>query len=259
MSDHLTILATSYQPECRIHIDKHIVGYYTIQFMSEGGVDLSYDDRHYSLKGAWFWTALPGPRVRFHASRETGQWFHRHVGFTGPRAGRWMALGLLPRDPWPAPPGRDWSAAFDEVIAQTRWRDPRGQMRAVNLLEQLLLDLADARAVQPVHAEEEWLESVRDALSADGVFGPDYAQIAAGAGMSLTTLRRRFRNAMGMSMQDYVLQARLAAARELLAETNLPLKTVAEQLGYDSVYFFCRQFRQQVGVPPGLYRKTRAA
>jgi AraC-like DNA-binding protein len=259
MSDHLTILAASYQPECRIHIDKHIVGYYTIQFMSEGGVDLSYDDRHYPMQGAWFWTALPGPRVRFHASRDAGQWFHRHVGFTGPRAGRWMALGLLPKEPWPAPPGRDWSAAFDEVIAQTKRRDPRGQMRAVNLLEQLLLDLADARAVQPVRAEEEWLEGVREALSADGVFGPDYGRIAADAGMSLTTLRRRFREAMGMSMQDYVLQARLAAARELLAETNLPLKTVAEQLGYDSVYFFCRQFRQQVGVPPGLYRKTRAA
>jgi AraC-like DNA-binding protein len=132
-------------------------------------------------------------------------------------------------------------------------------MRAVNLLEQLLLDLADARAIQPERAEDVWLEGVREALSADGVFGPDYTRIAADVGMSLTTLRRRFREAMGMSMQDYVLQARTAAARELLAETNLPLKSVAEQLGYDSVYFFCRQFRQQVGVPPGLYRRTRAA
>jgi AraC-like DNA-binding protein len=259
MSDHLTILAASYQPECRIHIDKYIVGYYTIQFMSEGGVDLSYDDRHYSLKGQWFWSALPGPRIRFHASRDEGKWFHRHVGFTGPRVGRWMALGLLPKEPWPAPPGRDWAAAMDRVIAQTRQRDPRGQMRAVNMLEQFLLDLADARIVPQPHAEEEWLETVRDALSQDGVFNPDYARLATDTGMSLTTLRRRFKESMGMSMQDYVLQARFAAARELLTETNMPLKTVAEQLGYDSVYFFCRQFRQQVGVPPGLYRKTRAA
>ena len=38
---------------------------------------------------------------------------------------------------------------------------------------------------------------------------------------------------------------------------DLPLKAISERLGYDSVYFFARQFRQRVGVTPGLYRKSR--
>jgi AraC-like DNA-binding protein len=43
----------------------------------------------------------------------------------------------------------------------------------------------------------------------------------------------------------------------LLTETDLPLKAVAERLGYDSVYFFARQFRQIAGVPPGVFRRSR--
>jgi AraC family transcriptional activator FtrA len=58
-------------------------------------------------------------------------------------------------------------------------------------------------------------------------------------------------------MHDHVLQSRLASARTLLAETDLPLKAISERLGYDSVYFFARQFRQRIGVTPGLYRKSR--
>lgn len=262
MSDPLTILAASHTPECRFRIDKHLAGYSTIQFMSAGAIELAYDDRAYRLEGAWFWTAYPGPRIRFHVAPGCTHWHHRHIGFIGPRVGRWMALGMLPKEPWPAPPGRDWSAVFDAVIAQTRRTDPRGQLRAVNQLEQLLLDLTEARHAQQAEGggeEETWLEATRNALTAEGVFAPDYGRIAADAGMGLTTLRRRFRQAMGMSMHDYALQARLGAARQLLAETDIPLKTIAERLGYESVYFFARQFKARVGVPPGLYRKTRAA
>jgi AraC-like DNA-binding protein len=258
MSDSLTILATTYAPVCRYRVDKHLVGYYTIQYMSEGAIELSYDDRLYRLEGPWFWAAYPGPRTRFHRAAGIDHWFHRHVGFTGPRVGRWLALGLLPAEPWPAPPGRDWAADVDNLIAATKLPDPRGQLRSVNLLERLLLDLADARADAGGN-EEPWLAAARDSLTEEGVFTPDYERIAESAGMSITTLRRRFRATMGMSPHEYVLLSRLAAARELLVETDLPLKGIAERLGYDNVYFFCRQFKQEVGVPPGLYRKTRSA
>jgi AraC-like DNA-binding protein len=258
MNDSLTILATTYAPQCAHRVDKRLVGYYTVQYMSAGAVELSYDTRTYRLEGAWFWTAYPGPRTRFNAAPGTSHWFHRHVGFTGPRVSRWLALGLLPAEPWPAPPGKDWAADMDALIATRLQRDPRSHLRAVNLLERLLLDLADARS-EGGGQEEPWLAATRDALTEEGVFAPDYERIAAEAGMSITTLRRRFRRAMGMSPHEYVLLARIAAARQILAETDLPLKSIAEQLGYDNVYFFCRQFKQSVGVPPGLYRKTRSA
>ena len=77
--------------------------------------------------------------------------------------------------------------------------------------------------------------------------------------MSLPTLRRRFKSATGTTLHNYLLQTKIAHARRLLGETDLPLKTVAARLGYDNVYFFSRQFREIAGVPPGIYRRSRQA
>lgn len=254
--EDLTFLATSSAPECTLRLDKHVVGYYTLQFMERGGVELGYDERWRRMEGAWFWPAYPGPRLRFHPAPGHVSWFHRHVGFRGPLVQRWIASGLWPTDAQPAPAGKDYPSLFDALIRQSKRTDHWGRLRAINLLEQLLLELAEARAPSPA-ARLPWLEPVLEQLTRDGVFTPDYARIAAERGMAPSTLRRRFKEATGLSLHAYVLQARLARARSLLGETDLPLKAVAERLGYDNIYFFSRQFRQQIGVTPGVYRRSR--
>lgn len=251
----LIFLATTDAPQSRIRVDKHLVGYATIQFMARGGVEVSYDTQTYRLEGAWFWPAHPGPLIRFHVAEGYPHWHHRHVGFQGPLVGRWMAAGLWPDAPQPAPLGQDWEAHFDELIALARRTDHWSRLRGINLLERLLLELAEARAA-PV-PRVDWLERALTHLDDAPAFAPDYAALAAELGLGLSTLRRRFRAATGMSLHDYVLQARMASARALLDETDLPLKAISERLGYDSVYFFARQFRRRVGVPPGLYRRSR--
>ena len=75
--------------------------------------------------------------------------------------------------------------------------------------------------------------------------------------MGLSTLRRRFRLAIGQSLHEWVLQRRLARARQLLGETNRPIKAIAAELGYNDVFFFSNQFRQHAGVSPAAYRKSR--
>jgi AraC-like DNA-binding protein len=256
--DGLTLFAASRTERCSQRLDKHVVDYYTIQFMERGGVDLAYDDRWTRMEGGpWFWPAYPGPRLRFHCAPGYDHWFHRHVGFRGPRVQRWIAAGLWPTEAQPAPPGADWAARFDALIEQSRRPDRWGQARAANLLEGILIELAEARGRQAAGADAAWLAPVLERLGAeDAPFAPDYDGIAAGAGMSAGTLRRRFREATGLSPHAYVLQARAARARSLLAETDLPLKAVAERLGYENVYFFARQFRQQVGMPPGEFRRS---
>lgn len=253
----LTFLATTRQPRCTIRLDKRLDGYHTMQFMERGSVWLAYDDREYTLTGPWFWPAYPGPRLRFQAGPGHDHWFHRHVGFQGPLVSRWVAMGLWPEGPQPAPPGRDYAAFFDALIAQARRGDHWGRRRAVNLLEQLLLELAEARA-QP-QTREPWLETVLARLGEADTFAPDYARLASEVGMGLSTLRRRFKGATGLPLHGYVLQTRLAAARTLLGETDLPVKAVAERLGYDNVFFFSRQFRRGIGVPPAVYRRSRQA
>ena len=66
--DGLTFLYGESVPKCAHRIDKHFLGYHTLQYMSAGGVELDIGGRSYQLFGRWFWSAYPGPRISFHAA-----------------------------------------------------------------------------------------------------------------------------------------------------------------------------------------------
>ncbi|MEM8534706.1 MAG: helix-turn-helix transcriptional regulator [Chloroflexota bacterium] len=255
MDEDLTFLASTHNPHCTIVIDKHLVGYYTMQLMTEGTLFLSYDQQEYQLSGAWFWPAYPGPRIRFHAADGTSHWFHRHIGFLGPRVNQWIAAGLWPTAPQPAPPEQDYGAFFDKLIQLSQRTDRWGKLRAINKLDQLLLELVEVRTQAPSHAA--WFEHILRQLRDTEHFVPDYEHIAAEVGMSVSTLRRRFKQTMGTTMHSYVMQHRITAAQRLLVNTEWPLHAIAAELGYNDVYFFARQFRAVTGVSPGTYRSSR--
>lgn len=267
MSLDLIFLASSRADNSRSYLDKYLNGYATVQFSPTGGLEVGYDDELFPLPaGPWFWPAHPGERIRFHPLAGYESWAHRHVGFRGPLVEKWREEGLWLERPQPAPPPRDagqWEEYFEELRALAQRSDARGRGRAVNMLEGLLLELADARAGQDENAHREpWLMQVIEKITVHPDAenrAPNYHEIASTLGMSEATLRRHFKRAMSTSPHAYVLQSRAAAARVLLTETDMPLKVIAARLGYENEYFFSRQFRQIVGVAPGVFRKSRLA
>ncbi len=252
MARDLVFLHSNCVPDCASRVDKHFADYYTLQFMSGGGVELSYDSEAHAMTGRWFWTAFPGPHIRFHPGVGHATWNHRYVAFRGPLMRDWLAAGIWLRGAQPAPPGRDYEGVFDNLLVQAQRGDRWGAARGANLLESLLLELAEERA-RPA-PREAWLAEVMAALEHEAL---DYAALAAQCGMGLSTLRRRFRATTGLPLHTYVLQTRMERARKLLGESDLPIKAIAERLGYSDVYFFSRQFAQLVGATPAGYRKSR--
>ncbi len=255
MNSELLFLHCAAMPRCIARIDKHFDGYYALQFMNAGAIDLYYEAEHYALSGKWFWPTNPGPRTRYHPAAGHKFWEHRYVAFKGPLVQRWIADGLLLVKPQPIPGGRDFAAPFDELLAQAMRTDRWGNLRAVNLLERLLIELAELRAQAPARAL--WLEQLIAELDASDDFLPDYQQIADKLKMGLSTLRRRFKQETGQPLHDYLLHRRVMRARTLLDETDLPIKEIAAQLGYSDVYFFTRQFHRFLGLPPAAFRKIR--
>ena len=255
-SDGVTFLYGESVPKCVHRIEKHFVGYHTLQYMSGGGVSLTIGGRPFELFGRWFWSAYPGPRIAFHAAPSYRAWRHRYIAFKGPLVQRWTAAGLFPIEPQAAPHGDDFGDRFDALLRAATRTDKWGQLRAKHLLEGILIDLADARSQSREHPA--WLRRAMDLLnSAASGADADYDDVAGKLGMAQSTLRRRFREATGLPPHEFVLQARVNEARRLLGETDYPIKHIAQQLGYRDVYFFSRQFRRFAGVPPALYRKSR--
>lgn len=253
MSD-LVFLHARHVPRCTAVVDKRFDGYFTLQFMTRGRLALAYDEAWHHLEGRWFWPAFPGPRIRFTCATGTRDWEHRYVACQGPLVSRWFAEGLWPRLPQPEPAGRDLAPLFDELLAQLVRSDRWGQRRAANLLERVLLELAEARGAEA--GRRPWLDRVLAALE-DPARQPGQAHLASLAGMGLTTFRRRFRAATGLAPHAYAIARRIAEARRLLGDSDLPITEVAARLGYHDVCFFSRQFRRQVGTAPAAFRRSR--
>lgn len=72
--------------------------------------------------------------------------------------------------------------------------------------------------------------------------------------VSGVTLAVEFKNVMSMSPSDYLAITRMEHAKKLLRETDLRIKEISLQVGYEDPHVFLRRFKKYVGKTPGQYR-----
>ncbi|OIK03809.1 GlxA family transcriptional regulator [Streptomyces monashensis] len=80
--------------------------------------------------------------------------------------------------------------------------------------------------------------------------------LAAYLGVSPRTLARRFADQLGTSPGAWLLSRRVAAARTLPEETDLPVEAIAARVGLTSAVNLRRRFRARTGTTPGAYRRA---
>ncbi len=80
--------------------------------------------------------------------------------------------------------------------------------------------------------------------------------VARACSMSVSHMHALFQKHFGESPHQYLIQKRLRAAGHLLATTNLPIKAVANEVGYANVENFCRAFGKYFGRTASDYRQA---
>lgn len=70
-------------------------------------------------------------------------------------------------------------------------------------------------------------------------------------------LMRVFKSKTDQSIIEYITQTRVALAKKVLKETNLPIKIVAGMVGYDNSSYFAKVFRKTTGKTPQEYRANK--
>lgn len=78
--------------------------------------------------------------------------------------------------------------------------------------------------------------------------------LARQAGYSVAHFSRLFSEHLGRSPRDYIVERRVERARQLLVDTPMTISQIADVLGYGSVFFFSRQFKQRTGISPRAFR-----
>lgn len=100
---------------------------------------------------------------------------------------------------------------------------------------------------------------------AEGVIARHYRQpltlsVVAGAlSTSPRQLERAYAHAGRSSFREDLVQARLSAGAELLAEQAIPVADVARLVGYRQASAFATSFRRRYGLSPARYRAAARA
>ncbi len=87
----------------------------------------------------------------------------------------------------------------------------------------------------------------------------DYEFLAREMGMSSSTLYRTMKKLIKKTPGDFIRSIRMKKAAFYLKKTNLTLSEIVENVGYNDIKNFRKNFRQEFGMSPTEYRKEQHA
>lgn len=81
--------------------------------------------------------------------------------------------------------------------------------------------------------------------------------LARRAALSASRLAHLFREQVGTSVGQYVIDRRMLRAQQLLDLTSRPVAVIARDVGIDDPLYFSTRFRRHVDASPSQYRARR--
>lgn len=170
-----------------------------------------------------------------------------------------ILVGLLPRTLHirATDPAIDSVAPIVELIRrETRERRP-GQALVLTRLAEVMLVEALRSAPADLYTtgllaglRDPQLSAALSAIHTDAAHPWTLVTLASEAGMSRSSFAERFARVIGMTPLDYVLQWRIAVAKNMLAREQMTVAETALAVGYQSASGFSTAFSRETGRSP---------
>ncbi|KQU74515.1 hypothetical protein ASC75_21120 [Aminobacter sp. DSM 101952] len=115
------------------------------------------------------------------------------------------------------------------------------------------IDFRVARALRHIDGEKSFSKIGIDKQLAN------MEELGRQVGLSRSRFFERFRECVGTSPSRYIESVKIAYAMKLLVESDLPIKQIAEELGFSEHTHFTRFFVRRSGMTPSLVRRNQLA
>ncbi len=134
-----------------------------------------------------------------------------------------------------------------------------GRKDALQKRAQLLLDLslqyeieAEERSAYPKDdmAMQRIAQRMRECIDKE----ISIVALAKECALSHVHLIRRFKKAFGRTPSEYIAHLRLERARALLSQTDMQIKALAKECGFENEYYFSNFFKKHTGLAPTVFR-----
>ncbi len=239
--------------------------YYSLLFITKGsGTFLDESSkREIPIKQGDLLCVFPG-RKHAYSPAKGASWNEINVEFVGPVFDAWVGIGLLdPNEPVRhlVPSGDEaeieaWVARFHEVVLPLAERSvSEPVLEDSGRLINLIAAMCSTWQSNVKHEEVEWANEARkQLLDLPLEEKPDFVALARAFGLGEQAYRKKFKKLCGVSPFVFRSRQQIEAACHELMSSHKSIKEIGYDLGFGSLFYFSRRFKQVTGMTPGEYR-----
>lgn len=232
--------------------------HYLIHFILNGKGRFSIGGKEYLLeRGCGF--LIPPEELAFYQADEQNPWTYVWVGFYGSMARELISsMGLSAASPvFQSDKEEEFYQAVTDMMEHNTF-GIANELRRNGQLQLFLSLIAESAHIEEKGEADKADNYVRRATEfiLSNYCNPiKVTDVADYVCINRSYLYTLFKNAMGISPQQFLTTFRISKAQELLELTSLPIESIALSCGYSDPLVFAKSFKQIKKMSPSAYRK----
>lgn len=238
-------------------IDGRILKEFQINYISEGSGILELESGRYLIKPGSLLVIRPGVWHRYKPDRETG-WHEHYIGFNGDSASHFLNQSVFAKKQPIINCGfrQELVDTYQKVFDLVQEETPGYQQVCSGLVLKLLGYVVAFKKQQKFSGKpiEKTIQQIRLYIHDNVEEDIDLAQVAEQHQIGYSYFRKMFKKYTGVSPHQYQLGLKVLRARELLLTTDKSIKEIGYKLGFSSIYYFSRFFKEKMGLNPSDLR-----
>ena len=112
------------------------------------------------------------------------------------------------------------------------------------------------QSLSPDKTDADWFREMKNRLLEVKNSPLSFQRLMKAAGIiQVKRFRRLLKSFYGLSIREFLTEARMSEAQTLLLKMEQPIKQIAAEIGYKNIYYFTKIFKQYTGMPPAAFQK----
>lgn len=232
--------------------------HYVIHFVLSGKGKFSIGNKDYSLE-AGYGFVIPPDELTFYQADEQDPWTYVWVGFNGNMAGELVkSMGLSVTTPvFKSDKDKEFTKAVMDMMEHNTFGVANDLRRSgqLYLFLSLIAESAHIEEKGEMDKADYYVRRAVEFILSNYCNPIKVTDVANYVCINRSYLYTLFKNAMGMSPQQFLSTFRITKAAELLQMTDLPVESIALSCGYSDPLVFTKSFKQMKEMSPSSYRK----
>ena len=231
---------------------------YQLNYITEGSGILENEAGKFHVKEGTLMIIPKGQWHRYRPIQKNG-WVENYIGFSGHFAEHYFNKSLILQGQSVIHCGirEEFIDTYYKIFDLVQKEEPGFQQIASGMVIKLLGYIIAYQKQRNFSGKEieKIIRKARFQMRENIAKNIDLELMAAENNIGYSYFRKMFKEYTGISPRQYHLELKIMRAKELLLSTDMNIKQICFELGFESSHYFSRFFKKKVGVSPSELRQ----